>query len=358
MIKEVIFQGNIHQLAYRVIRWHFNYLIHKRASPLACGFYITSRCNFRCEFCNIWRINPGYQVSQEEVMQILKSLGEMGVIYFSFSGGEPLLIPYIFDLLAYAKKSGILYTHLVSNGYLMDKIKAQELAAAEVSEISFSIDGKEDVHNRIRGKNDAYGKLLEAIENVQTYSPKTKVILNTILFSDSPENALNAVKIAERMGVKIKVQPANDHPSFEAKNVAGKTHRVLTEEQKQKILQTLDYFQKSPWVVNSKAFLKNYTYFLFQPDKLIFKDKECVFGYHHVEFFKNALFSCLEGQKWKGGVNSFKKSIGEILNSSFYKERLQNLRKCTFCQNNYYICYYEPRLNFPVWNLIYSRLTT
>lgn len=356
MIKEIITEGNFHQFAYRIIRWHFNYLVYGKASPLACGYYITSKCNFKCEFCNIWRIKPGYQVCQEDAMKVIKELGEMGLIYFSFSGGEPLLVPYVFDLLAYAKKCGILYTHLVSNGYLMDKERAQKLASAKVSEVSFSLDGKEGVHNSVRGMKDAYKKLLEAIENVKIYSPKTNIVLNTILFPTHPENALDAVEIAKQMGVKIKVQPANDHPSFGIKNIGEKTKRGLYEEEKQKLLQAIDYLQTSPQVVNSKAFLEHYKNFLFQRDKLIFSKKDCIFGYHHIEFFNNSLFPCLEALNWKDGVDLSNNSLQEILNSTSYQQKLQQLKKCPFCQNNFYICYYEPRLNFPIWNQIYSLL--
>lgn len=355
MFSEIVFHKNIFRLGYRVSLWHLKYIFYRKASPLACGFYLTSKCNFRCKFCNIWRINPGYQVSKNDAQKVIKELGKMGLIYFSFSGGEPLVVPYVFDLLAFAKECGILYTHVVSNGYLVDEKKARELASANVSEISFSIDGNEEIYDKQRGVDGAFKKIIDAVYNVQTYAPATKIILNTILDPTHPERALLAVEIAKKHGVKIKIQPLNDHPSFDLEEAAGKTMRHLTPDEKQALFNSMKILQKTPNVINSRPFLENYIAFLFSPDKLTFAKDNCIFGYHHVELFNNRVFPCLEGLNWDKGFDTAKKSIDEILSSREYSEKLQQLKTCLNCRKNFYVCYYEPRLNFPIWNLIKSR---
>lgn len=358
MIKDIIFQRDFFRLAYRVFLWHLRCSLGRNVSPLACGCYITTKCNFQCEFCNIWRIRPSFQLPMAEARKLIKELGEMGLVYFSFSGGEPFLVSYLFDLLAYAKEAGILYTHVVSNGYLLDNSKARELADADVSEISFSLDGDEKVHDKNRGVNGAFKKVIEAVDLVKTHAPKTKIVLNAILDPSYPENAIFAVKVAERLRVKIKVQPLNEHPSFGVQDYAVKTRRSLQADEKKKLLEAIDLIQKSAHVVNSKPFLENFKAFMFSPEKLIFAEDDCLFGYHHIEVFANQVFPCLEGLNWEDGVDIALKSIEGILTSDSYHKKLQQLKKCSRCRNNYYICYYEPRLNFPVWNLIKSRLKT
>lgn len=358
MIKNIILQQKIFRFAYRILHWHIKYFIGRSISPLACGFYITSKCNFRCKFCNIWRIKPSFQMPMVRAQELINELGKMGLIYFSFSGGEPLLVPYIFDLLAYAKKRGIIYTHIVSNGYLMNDINAKRLAEANVSEVSFSLDGDEEFHDRNRGTRGAFNKVFEAVYNVKTYAPKTKIILNTILNPACSENAIFAVKTAERLGVKIKVQPINEHPSFGVHECAVGSRRSLGSDEKQKLLDAIELIQKSSFVVNSRPFLENYKAFIFCPERLMFSKNNCIFGYHHVEVFADQMFPCLEGFNWRDGFDISNGSIREILTSHLYRERLQRLRKCSYCSKNYYICYYEPRLNFPIWNFIKSRLKT
>ncbi len=357
MVREIAFQKNFFRFAYRILIWHLRYFTGLKPRPLACGCYITSRCNFRCEFCNIWRIKPDFQISQEQAERLIKELAELGLIYFSFSGGEPLVIPYIFDLLAYAKQSGIIYTHIVSNGYLMDKNKANRLKEANVSEISFSLDGDQNIHDKIRGVNDAFNKVMEAMDYVKTYAPKTKIVLNTILNPVSPENALFAVETARQQGVKIKIQPMNRHPCFGLQESMPETKRSLQADEKEKLLDAIKLMQASPSVINSRPFLENYKAFMFCSEENILAKDTCIFGSHHIEFFANQLFPCLEGLNWKDGFDIFTAgSIKKILTSSLYLKKLQELKKCALCKKNYYICYYEPRLNFPVWNFIKSRL--
>lgn len=356
MVKDIIFQRNFFRFIFRIFLWHFRYATTRGVWPLACGFYITSKCNFQCEFCNIWKIKPAFQMSEACAQRMVKELGKMGLLYLSFSGGEPLLVPYLFDLLTYAKESSIIYTHIVSNGYLMDERRAKKLAEANVSEISFSLDGEENVHDKNRGVSGAFGKVIEAIDCVRTYAPKTKIVLNTILDPIHPENAISAVKRAGRLRVKIKVQPENEHPDFGISGCFVKSRRPLQTNEKQNLFEAINLIQSSPYVVNSKAFLENYKTFMFCPGELIFAKDDCIFGYHHIEFFANQIFPCLEGLNWKEGFDISRGSVKEILTSPPYRKKLEQLRRCSHCQKNYYVCYYEPRLNFPMWNLIKSRL--
>lgn len=355
MIKNIILQGNFFKFAYRLTRWHLRYFAGRNALPLACGFYLTSKCNFGCEFCNIWRIKPAFQVPFEEARNLIGQLGRMGLIYFSFSGGEPLLVPYVFDLLAHAKKSGILYTHMVSNGFLMDSAMARKIAQAKLSEISFSLDGDEESHDRKRAVKGAYSKVIESVEHVKNFSPATGVVLNTILDPLNPEDALSAIKTAAKLAVKIKVQPLNDHPAFGAGEAAIKSKRQFSAQEKDKLLGIIDSIKHFPHVVNSKPFLENYKAFLFYPEKLIFARDDCIFGYHHIEFFANQMFPCLEGMNWEGGFKASGMPLAESLESLPYRNKLQLLKKCPCCKKNYYICYYEPRIHFPLWNFLKSR---
>lgn len=356
MLKDIILQRNFFPLAWRAGLWHLKYALHRAARPLACGFYITSRCNFRCEFCNIWRMEPGFQSPLEEAKAVINELGKMGVAYFSFSGGEPLLVPYLFDLLAYAKEAGILYTHIVSNGYLMDAGKAGMLQDAGVSEISFSLDGEEKAHDKRRGMAGAFQGVMRAVDYVKTYAPETKVVLNAILDPLHPEGALFAVNTAQSLQVKIKVQPANEHPDFGMRDCALKSRRPLQSDEKQRLLDAISAMQKSPYLANSRPFLENYKAFVLSPQRRMFLKDGCIFGYHHIEFFANQVFPCIEGFGWKDGFALSGRPVKEILASSPYRDKLKQLKRCPSCAKSYYVCYYEPRLNFPVWNLLKSRL--
>ena len=99
-------------------------------------------------------------------------------------------------------------------------------------------------------------------------------------------------------------------------------------------------------------FLDNIYNFYFQKDKLIFSNSDCLFGYHHIEILEDGrIFPCLEGLNWQGGIE-FDGNLKTITSSQGYAQILKNLKKCKGCRNSYYICYYEPRISFPLKNFI------
>jgi len=357
MISQVLLKTNLIKATSRVLLWHLRYLIRQRVSALACGFYITSKCNFACRFCNIWRINPAFQFEFDKAKKVVKELGGLKLIYLSFSGGEPLLVPYIFDLLSLAKDSGVLYTHLVSNGFLMDQERAKEIRNSRLSEVSFSLDGDENEHDTNRGVRGAFKGVLSAIDLVKRYSPGTDIVVNTILDPRNPGAVLTPLSIAKRMGVRIKVQPLNTHPCFGEQVSHQSEAGVLNEYQRKELISVVKILRHSPIVINSKPFLDNYLAFLFCHSRMVLSNKKCIFGYHHFEIFNNRVFPCLEGLEWKGGFSCDEQENGlkGIFSSREYNKTVEGLRGCHNCLNNFYVCYYEPRLNFPIWNFIKSR---
>jgi len=342
--------------AGRMIGWHLRYALSRTPAPLACGLYITSACNLRCSFCNIRKIDPPFTVDAARARKLVTELGAMKTVYFSVSGGEPLLVPHLFDVLACAKSAGILYTHVVSNGLLMDADRAKALAQASVSEISFSLDGPEAVHDAARGRAGSYQRVLDAAGHVKTHAPKTRIVLNAILDPAAPEHALHAADTARQLGVTIKVQPRNEHPAFGARDGVPQCAQALTAEERRTLETAIAALLRAPHVVNSRPFLKNYLAFLFDRDRLMPPQGHCIFGHHHVECFGGKLFPCLEGMDWTGGFDWDDRPLPELFGSPEYGRKLHELRNCQGCQKRYYVCYYEPRLNFPVWNLARSRV--
>ena len=358
MITNILNATNLAPLVYRLSRWHLHSLVGGNPFPVSASLYINTNCNFTCSFCNIWRVDPPYIMPEDTARDLVEQLGKLELIYFSISGGEPLMVPYVLDILGHAKRSGILYTHIVSKAFLMDKKRAQKLSDANVSEISFSIDGPEHIHNEVRGAKRSYKKILAAIQNVKTYAPNTRIVLNTILKWSEPEHALHAVQVAKDTGVSIKVQPENNHPVFEGQKCdkASKSNRGLDTDGLNNLFAAVDFMINEPCVVNSNAFLKGIKKFLVDPANLPLVNNPCILGRHHVEFFSGRMFPCLEGVNWKNGFDWKDTTLKNLFLSTEYQQSLQNLEKCNGCKKNYYVCYYEPRLNFPLGNLLRTKI--
>lgn len=339
----------ITSLLWRSFRWHLNYLFTKAPLPLACGLYLTSKCNFKCNFCNIWRKIAPTTLSFAKAKNIIRDLSDTGCFYLSFTGGEPLLVDYIFDLLTYAKRGNIKYIHLVTNGYLLDVKSASRLKETGINEISISIDAREELHDKNRGVAGAYNKAIMAIENLKKYAPDIKIVLNAIFSPEEPFECFHVLELAQRYETYVKVQPLNQHPIFDKDNYS---HIYFKNIQCAKIKEAVAKLREDRRVVNSDIFLDNIYNFFCQKERLVLKDSPCLFGYHHIEILEDAnMYPCLEGLNWQNGFN-FNGSLRDILHSNDYKSILEKLKNCQGCQRNYYICYYEPRICFPLNNFL------
>jgi len=356
-MKKIILKNKkyLASLFWRILKWHVLYYFAKKPYPLSSGLYITNRCNLKCGFCNIWRKHKKETLSLENTKKIIDALSDIECYYFSVTGGEPLLVDYIFDVLEYARKSNIKYIHMVTNGYLLDENTAKQLSASGLDELSISLDGDEAFHDNQRGMKGAYERAVTAINNMHTFAPNVSIVLNSVLSPQHLSQCLHVLKLAHQYGIFIKVQPLNRHPQFNDKDSAPIPDRNNLSGINNDLKAAINTLIKDKRVINSTVFLENIYNFYFDADNLILRDQDCIFGYHHIEILENAeVFPCLEGMHWENGMllnGSFKK----MLRSKEYLDMLKSLRKCALCRQNYYICYYEPRIAFPITHCLRFR---
>ncbi len=336
-------------------KWHYRYYLLGRHSPLSCGIYITNRCNFSCNFCNIWR-NPGINsIEFEKFKTIVDSLSKVGCFYLSLSGGEPFLVKDIFKMIAYAK-SRISYLHAVSNGFLIDSACAQALKLTNIDEISISLDGLEETHDRLRNTKGAFKGALSAIENLKTFAPKISIVVNSIICPENLDELLAVFELISRYGLKIKFQPLNVHPQFSGQKSFSQK-QIFKSQDLEKLDRLTGFLKKQNNVLNSRYFLSLIPkFFRGETNQGLFSEK-CILGYHHCEFNeKGELYPCLTAMGWEGGFKSDAK-IRDVLYSKPYREKISQLKSCRLCKENMYICYFEPRITFPFVNFIkYSLL--
>ncbi len=125
-------------------------------APYSVTWYVTKRCNLTCTHCFNYEPWESPRRADEELdfddaKAIVDQLADAGVFSVAFGGGEPLTLPWFIDLVEYCDALGI-DTFLSSNGALLDRAKAQRLAAANVAVVQLSLDGAtKETHDAIRG---------------------------------------------------------------------------------------------------------------------------------------------------------------------------------------------------------------
>ncbi len=125
---------------------------------------LTRRCNLSCLHCyaNSRDVHYSGELTTSACLSVIEDLAAYGAQAVIFSGGEPLLRPDLFDLMAAAKERG-LYTSLSTNGVLIGVETVRRLLDAGTDYVGVSLDGLEPVHDRFRGEHGAFRRSLRGI---------------------------------------------------------------------------------------------------------------------------------------------------------------------------------------------------
>jgi Fe-coproporphyrin III synthase len=121
-------------------------------------------CNCRCLMCDIWQRKDTKELNLADFTRHRESLLRFGVRQVVLTGGEPLLHRNFEELCAFLAECGVHVT-LLTTGLLLSK--RADVVAEGVDEIIVSLDGPEEIHDRVRRVKGAYHLILEGIQAVR-----------------------------------------------------------------------------------------------------------------------------------------------------------------------------------------------
>jgi mycofactocin biosynthetic radical S-adenosylmethionine protein MftC len=135
-------------------------------APICLTWELTYACNLACVHClsSSGRRDPR-ELSTAELLEVVDDLAAMRVFYVNIGGGEPLLRPDFFDVIAYAveHRVGVKFS---TNGTRLSAAKAELLASMDYVDVQISLDGSTATTNdAIRGQG-TYTAALAAMENL------------------------------------------------------------------------------------------------------------------------------------------------------------------------------------------------
>jgi MoaA/NifB/PqqE/SkfB family radical SAM enzyme len=125
---------------------------------------VHEHCNCRCLMCDIWQRKDGKELDLVDFELLRASLVRLGVRQVVLTGGEPLLHRNLEGLLEFLRECNVSIT-LLTTGLLLSK--RADVVAANVDEIIISLDGPEDVHDRVRRVKGAYRLIGDGIRAVR-----------------------------------------------------------------------------------------------------------------------------------------------------------------------------------------------
>lgn len=161
-------------------------------APLNASLDITNKCNQKCKFCytdNDYLNANVSTISDTDVLEIVKKIGDAGVCFLNLLGGEPLAR---FDVLCSVfnfcqNNLPFLHCSFATNGTYnggITKEKALRLSKYKNISVRFSINGYQDSHDKIVGLPGAFDTAINSILNLKKYSPELLLNVNCVLTSE------------------------------------------------------------------------------------------------------------------------------------------------------------------------------
>jgi MoaA/NifB/PqqE/SkfB family radical SAM enzyme len=133
-----------------------------KVKPLAASLKLTENCQAKCVTCNYWQTRWDDALDTEKAVATINRLGQFGIRYLRFTGGEPLLRRDLFQILQKADMRPFGRVTLQTNGLLLKKLH-NEINASPITKIAVSIDGLEASNDVIRGIRGYFRLAMEGI---------------------------------------------------------------------------------------------------------------------------------------------------------------------------------------------------
>ncbi|MBL8874963.1 MAG: radical SAM protein [Phycisphaerae bacterium] len=166
--------------------------------PFFVQYSLLNGCNMRCSYCNSPNRDDG-QVDTATHKSLLKQFAELGTARIKFLGGEPLLRDDIGELVDETKRLGM-RAAMVTNALLIPQ-KFETIR--QLDELIISIDGREEAHDRQRGKG-TWKRVMTSIELCA--ANKVDFFLSAVVTKDSTGEIDWLIELAQRLGVMVNFQ--------------------------------------------------------------------------------------------------------------------------------------------------------
>lgn len=174
--------------------------------PLLVFWETTRACLLACRHCRasaMARPQPG-ELSRDEGLSLIAQVTEFGRPYpiLVLTGGDVLMRPDVYDLLATASAAGIPTCVAPSVTPRLTKEAVRRIADAGARAVSISVDGADaHTHESIRGVAGLFGQTLEAI--TWLVDAGLRVQINTTVMKSNVDELADVAALVRGLGARM-----------------------------------------------------------------------------------------------------------------------------------------------------------
>lgn len=161
---------------------------------------VTRSCNLACRHCRAEAHLEPYpgELSTEEAKALIDTFPQVGNPIIIFTGGDPMMRPDVYELLAYARAQGLTCA-FSPNGTLITPETAAKIHDAGVSRCSISIDGPDAAsHDAFRGVPGAFDASLRGIAYLKQAGVEFQI--NTTVTRNNLSHFKRIFELCQRIG--------------------------------------------------------------------------------------------------------------------------------------------------------------
>lgn len=173
-------------------------VFRKRESDKYLAFIeITNSCNMKCKHCMNWSVrNAKEGFEKENILKLIDELHDNKTEEIYISGGEPLLYPYIDEVILYAHSLGIKIT-LATNA--LEIPKHLDVIKKGVQLVSISLDGIGETHDKFRGVTGAFDNCVKMFNLLKENNVKTRI--SAMIWKENINEIEEMISLAKSCGV-------------------------------------------------------------------------------------------------------------------------------------------------------------
>lgn len=182
-----------------------------RSAPLYVQYYVTARCNLRCEQCNVIYANADRrELNTDESFKVIDNLAALGTSVVLLTGGEPFIRSDLPKLAGRLIEKGV-HPRIQTNGLAtLDRLR--ECAEFGVRDISISLDSLvPSMQDRLNGGFESSWKTaITTVSNVgKTLGSNTFAAFGCVFSPTNFREVPSVIRFATEIGWWVSLVPAH-----------------------------------------------------------------------------------------------------------------------------------------------------